>query len=344
MKNSILKIACLLIALCTLTNSVTVNAIEQKNVTETTYTDILVKAGYPLDNAKSLSMDMQKELVEQICTNPEKVQINTCFMEVDNLSEIEAFFSYSDTELIRMGATERAIKDARRELLELYNLGVDAISRNLNVPYIEASLIHRAIEKGKQNLIEHQKQQKATEVFASGSISSSKLSYVQSVSGQSLSSTAPEYSVMISFEWKSPYVLAIFDDVVAAAWGGNLNSKNLTSQVRYYSVSGSNYTDFFSHQAMEPKNSPNCGLELHFPQAVQTSANNGGKAKTGIVNFRIYQNYYIGLDTKIVSQYGHQTISLTGASVTIAGDGVPVQLTFSSAYDQSPQASSNITY
>lgn len=124
-----------------------------------------------------------------------KIGTTTLSMEVDMLAEIEAFFAYSEEELISMGTTEEKIDRTREELLGYYDLSDEKLAKKLNINKIEASLIKKAIEAG---LASKGKAGKKSGVLASGSITASEMKYTQDVFDYS-TSLGPEYRVYLSY-------------------------------------------------------------------------------------------------------------------------------------------------
>lgn len=82
---------------------------------------ILVENGFSEDNIDALSETVKEELVQALEENPDAVDIKTTVLEIDNLAEVESFLSYTDQELIDMGADPDAVIAARRELEEESN-------------------------------------------------------------------------------------------------------------------------------------------------------------------------------------------------------------------------------
>lgn len=153
-------------------------------------------------------------------------------MEIDNLAEIEAFYSYSTDELVAMGIDEDAIQETEAQLEKMYNMNDLQLKQEYGLNEVNSKLFRKAVENGKAANAEEQNYGKELEnaVSTSGSITSSEMTYTQSVTSNS--SSLPNYTVKLSYTWKSVYALACFDDKIVAAWGGNLNSKNYSASAQ----------------------------------------------------------------------------------------------------------------
>lgn len=132
------------------------------------YISVLVEHGYTKETAEVLSIEDQKEIAERLLTNPNDVDIATLSMEIDILSEVEAFFEYSEDELIAMGASEEKIAQTKEELLYYYNLSDENLAKELGVNHVEAAMLKKAIKAGTES--SKKSSAKKNGVTASGSI------------------------------------------------------------------------------------------------------------------------------------------------------------------------------
>lgn len=190
MKTKIVSIA-LTIAILLSLGSVTAFAEEVPD-----YVSILVENGYTRETAEVLPIEDQKEIAEKLLTNPSDVDIATLSLEVDLLSEAEALFTYSDADLIAMGATKEAIAKTKGDLLNLYGLSDEDLAEKLDVNTTEASLFKKAISSGLSS--EGKSVVGKTGVSASGSITSSEMTYTQTKTNNSTKS-APSYAIKLSY-------------------------------------------------------------------------------------------------------------------------------------------------
>lgn len=341
-KNEMLKKIISLTCILTLLMSIPTSAF----ASESNYGDVqlLVSQGYTVETASALSAEDRLEIAQMIRTNPSKIDINTLSLEVDNLMEIEALFSYSDAELNSMGADLSKVNKTKNELLTLCE-NKSVMARSLNANDVQVDMIRRAVEKGLENKRSGKGYDKKTGVNASGSITTSEMTYTQSVSDYSTSSK-PEYKVNISYTWKEVYALAVFDDVIVAAWGGGFNTKSISSRARYYRWAsvGGDYGSYHTYKTMDKTETAQAGIEFEFPQSVSNGWNEAAKTKSGYAKFTLYQNQYQGYDTKVLSHYCHQVISLGGASIGISASGPSVGITIGKGYDTTAQKATTLTY
>jgi len=310
---------------------------------ESNYNDIriLVNSGYTEGTAMALAPEERFKIAQNIVNDPSKVDIYTISMEIDNLAEIEALFSYSELELESMGADLNKVYKTKKELLKLCD-NQSIMAQKINISDIQADMIRRAVEKGIENRESGKGYNKINDINASGSITTSEMSYTQVVDDQS-TTQAPKYEVTIAYTWKEVYALAIFDDVIASAWGGGFNTKNINSNANYhdYTNIGDDFGSYYTCRDMTKTETPQTGIEFEFPQSVYRSGDIAPKTKNGYAQFTLYQNQFQNYDTKVVSAYGHQIISV-GVSVTISDS--PVSVDFSIAYDETDQKTTTLTY
>ncbi len=309
--------------------------------------DALVEEGYTEETAEALSEE-DLEYVYSGIESGDLVDVYTCSMEVDNLAEIEAFYSYSEEELIAMGIDEEAIQETEEQLEEMYNMNNSQLEQEYGLDEVDAKLFRKAVENGKAANVEERSYGKELEnpVSASGSITSSEMSYTQSVTSNS--STLPNYTVKLSYTWKSVYALAVYNDKIVAAWGGNLNSKSYSTTAKYYNwstVGGSFGSTKVKTKSMTVDVTPNAGVEFTFPQSYGTCSNgNAAKTKTGSASFTLYQTKKQGYDTTLISNYCHRVISVKSASISISASGPSVSLSIGGAWDKTSQKKTTIAY
>lgn len=305
---------------------------------------ILIENGFPKENIGALSEEHKRELVKYLNDNPNNVDIQTSVLEIDNLMEIESFMGFSDEELIGMGANSYDIASAREELYKISKQTEEQIAKEKNISLTEAKYLKRAIVKGK-NKDGKDVYKENNSINASGSISASKLTYSQAYANHS-TATAPSYWVVLTYTWNSPYTLTIFTDEVVAAWGGNLNTKNVSGYASYYNENGSNWGSYNQQKLMTTSETANAGIEFKFAQSVSlpSATSNRIKTKTGSIGFELYQTKKQGYDTKLLSQYCHRVISIGNASIGISAKGATVSISIGGAWDSSPQKSSIISY
>ncbi|MDE5974755.1 MAG: hypothetical protein K2G73_08820 [Eubacterium sp.] len=303
---------------------------------------LLVNYGYPEESIDALSLEQRKELVKALNDNPDNVKIETSVLELDNLAEIESFMGTSDDVLVEMGADLSAIISNRYELNEISKQTDVEIAAERDISLTEAKYLKKSIEKGRSEDNSYDCKDKDNAITASGSISSSKLTYTQLYSNKS-TSTAPSYNVTLTYNWISPYTLTIFTDEIVTAWGGNLNSSNISAKASYYYDRGTKWDTYFKQNAMTINETVNKGIEFKFPQSI-AGLSTQVRTKTGSATFNIYQTKMQGYDTKILSQYCHRVLSVGSASIGISASGPSVGISVGGAWDTSPQRSTTIRY
>ncbi|MBQ0038558.1 MAG: hypothetical protein KBS74_07815 [Clostridiales bacterium] len=266
-------------------------------------------------------------------------------MEVDNLEEIEALCSYTDEELLEQGADPDALDDAREQIDEMYDMTDKELKSEYGMSKTDAELFRDAVESGEE-ILEGEKEvtvkDEPRDVTASGSIiEDSKLKFVQSIVNQS-TSKKPVYKVYLSYEWKSPYVMSLFNDKIAASWKGSdltyAGENNKYGYIApgglasYYEFStalpGGKYTKAYKskHMSYTPASR---NISFTFPQVISVMNNFYGskdyRTKNGECHFVIYQTCYAGKtkkDAHFYSRYLHRTVTLDSVSISFTSSGI----------------------
>ena len=321
------------------------NKNDYSNIETNNYVDILVDNGYDIDTAKALPEEDQKEIVFALKDDPNRVNISSVILETDNLSEIEALFAYSEDELVSMGAQRDLVEKTKTELLNYAAMENEKLAEVLDVPVVEAKLIKMAIKEGNTNK-NHNKNGKQNDVMASGSISTTKLAYTQSVTDYNYET--PYYRVKLSYTWKKVFALSCFQDAIAVAWGGGLNSKKIYGVAKYskYKIINGDFGESYANRDMEYTDYIQQGIKFTFPQSIYSSTVNiAPKTQSGYANLTLYQTKRQGFDTKVISRYCHRILTTDGGiTITASGSSLSPSIIIKSGYDTSVQRSAIISY
>lgn len=302
----------------------------------------LVQKGYTKETAEALNFDELEEIYNSILEG-KMIGISTNSIEIDELAEIENYVSCSKEQLEFIGLTEEEIEETDKNIDNIRNMSNSELTDNYGWNDTQIKLLRKAIKNGdnaRNNNIE--KKIIKNSVHASGSISSSDLSYTQYV--YSNSNSKPSYAVRLSYNWSKVYSLACYDDKIAIAWGGKLNSKSEYGTAYYYNNVGifSKFTTYANCKKMDIDCKVQKGIIFTFPQSNGYDANlNKVKTKMGSAGFTLYQTKFKGYDTKIISKYCHRTIAINGATLSISGSP---EITVGAAWDTTVQKQQNIRY
>lgn len=310
------------------------------NINKDNAINLLVSKGYSYDTATSLDDSDLKELYFDILSGKD-VTVSSCTLEVDNFKAIEDILSYDENELMEAGLSKENIEIARNEIQGLFSMSDSKLQENLGMSRSEVKILREIQNKSSSNASNILNEQKkiTTPVDATGGISTAKMSYSMAVTDNS-SATKPNYKVKCTFNWKEVFVVGAWDDYIAVAWGGGMNSKNESGTVNYYKIVNSGWGTKYESKAMSKAAVPNKGYKFYFGKSYYYSGNNAVKSKSGTANITVYQTKKNGLDTKIISQYGHRTVK-AGSSISISNTPT---ISFGAAYDKSDQKSKNVTY
>ena len=309
------------------------------------FIDLLVKNGYTYETAAALSLDERNYVVNALKKDSENVDIVTTGMEIDQLAEIESLYAYSEEELKEMGADMDSIHAAKEEFNSYYKMSNADLAEELAISEVEAKIIKMAIKNGKERKSKNRKQG----VSASGSISSSKLTYTQTVSKYTLSGYKLAYMVTISYAWANPYTSFGFDDVIAVAWGGGYMHKSKSdwpssyssANIQYYGFDISGWKSYKkTKNYLEDIIITNAAISFSFPQSL---SNDLYKTKRGSATVPLYLNSNGKNDTYVLSNYCHRVLSV-GGGISASVSGPSVSLTIGTKYDKTPQKKTMIKY
>lgn len=333
------KTLCTLLIIGTLitlpTNFTSVKALTGSSEVDT----ILQSIGYDEDILGEMEMADKLEIADAVSKDPTSVEVQTSVLSINNISLLEYYTNTEESELVESGLTVEEIDKIKDKIEDLNEMSENKIKEAYDVSSSEAKMIKMATKKNPKYI---KKDIKGKEVTTSGSISTSEMTFYQTVSNKS-TSTAPSYDVTISYNWAKPYFTDIFTDSLGVAWGGNMNVKNVSSTAKYYYGNYWNgaYSDLKQTTSWSRVDTPNKGIEFQTPQSKNGAA---WQNKTGTIKATVYQTKFQGYDTLIISQFGHKMLSLTGAGVSISGSGPSVSLSFTTAYDTSPQRRATVGY
>jgi hypothetical protein len=318
---------------------------------------LLLDAGFSESTLEALSDSDVSDIATAIAADPSKVDIQTVTQEFDQLAEIEAFVSCTDAELLATGANLENIKVARDQIETMYKKSNNELVAEYGISKIEAKLFDKAIEHGwasrEENTIDTK--ESISDITTSGSIASSKFTLTQSIVSNSY--PVPDYTVTLSYSWKSPYGTTIYDDKLCATWTNGLLSKNISGTANYHQFTGSG-ADIASSGTWGSKlNSKNLAyaksstygfLTFNIPQSngnflIGNRLIGKGLTKTGSAKFTLYKTSKKEWGTGyVVSRYLHRTSRIQSVQYSLAPGNIAVGVP--SSYDYSSQPCSYFIY
>lgn len=293
---------------------------------------IMLDYGYTQDIIDVTPEDEKKEVAYLIQNSPEKIQMQISTTEIDEISTIEYVVNSSDKDLMKDGFDEKDILKLRKKIDEVNKMSDKEIEENFGKSNAEIKIWRRALKK---NPNYKKTKKEGNIVTTSGTISSSDLTYSQTVYDNSNSTgKAVSYRAYSTFNWHDTYFWDTFMDQVVFGWGGNLATDDISHSVTY--TSGKDY--IWNNQIESPANA---GLKFEAYQS--TFDPSYSQIKSGYTGVTLYQNQIQNYDTKVLSSYGHKMLALA-AGIGVSASGPSVNLTFSTGFHYSPQESDPITY
>lgn len=299
---------------------------------------MLLQNDIPQEIVEALSPDAKACIAQALTDNAEKVSISNSKLVVDNLAEIEAFMSYTDEELIGMGIATEKVQEYRNSFSAMYNMTDADLALKYDFSPVDSKLFRKAYDAGLSKDIALQANPSKCEITTSGTIASSEMTYSTIAIDGSYSSKPVYYTVNCAYSWTSPFSIALFNDCIAAVWGGFLHESNITGMSAYYYAPFNSWEGLYCYQSMSLSDqTPNQHFLMSFPQAVDAK-----KVRSGSLVFNLSSNTKQGNSSYVITRYGHQRISWTSPSITW---GFP-SVSFGTAYDQTPVESGRyaITY
>lgn len=308
---------------------------ENTDIPEGKVNQILEESGYDIETLEEMEFTDKQEIATAILKDPSLVESSNTLLTIDNISTLEYFTNTEDSELIQEGYGEEEINNIRDKIDYIDNLSKNEVKDKYNVSSSEYKMIKKALETNPEYEVNDDSGEKT--VTTSGSIATSKMSFGMTKVNNS-TSKAPSYNITVTYNWKSPYFVDSFSDNIGIAWGGGLNSKNISSTAKYYA--GNWYTGKYNSlkytKSWSKSETPNKGIVFSTAQAraVATQQN-----KTGTIKATLYQTKFKGYDTKVISQFAHKIVTVSNITIS----GTP-SITIGTGFDKSAQKASTIKY
>jgi hypothetical protein len=331
------KIMLIMIVLCVICSLFGVSS--ASNINTLNVDKVLQDYGYESNVTSVMPYRDKVEISKSILENPDSIEILQTYLTVDNLALIEYYTNIEDTELIKNGLNNDDIKKIRNWLQKLNSISEAEMKEYYGIDFPVYKLVKKALTKNKDY---HNEDFGEKTVTTSDTISTTKMSYSMTKTDVS-TSTAPSYNFYITYNWLSTYFNDIFDDSIAVAWGGNLNSTNIASLANYNLVISGMFTDYVDSYAWTKNETPNSGIVFSTPQSKgYTIYGQYRQNKSGYVRFNLYQTKYNGkYDTNVVSRFLHKVVSIAGGSVSVTGATINFD---SGSYDSTDQSSATVKY
>lgn len=346
-----LVILVIILVICSLLGSVSITGATKSNLRKNNIDDdkVLSENGFTEKSLKNLDGEVKSKLATTLVNNPDMVDLSTTTSSINEIEMIKDFVNLTDNELIeKYNITTENIKETKK-IIDLLNKKTD---EDLKIEYqmsdTEIEVLRNALKKDTRKTYFSNNKFSITETespintYFRAASGINNLTFSMWVFNDSGTSGKPVYySVNSDFTWsKKPLIsTAIFKDKIAFAWGGDLTTDFVTYQKFSYVQS----------KGAEQKKNPSvkekpvdAGLTYTFVQGIDTSTSNFYyRLDYGFVAFGIYQTRKVKKDTKIIAEYGHQTVSITGGGLDI--NGTPM-ISFGTGYESSNQLKKIIKY
>lgn len=312
---------------------------ESKLDSDINYEQLLIKNGYNSEMVDNMDDNSKKIIGDALDENPENVDLQSTCMQIDSFGEMEEVLSIKEEDVSEDDL--EYYKEYVKSIEELSEKSDKKLISENNMSKAQTKIFREIVEDS--NAINDNKKNSEKEVTASGSISSSKLSYDQSVVNQS-KNKKPKYTVCIVFTWKSPFEIGCFNDKICCAWGGNLATGYSAATAKYYDWYGVIYNRIWGkYKGNKVLKFEETAINKALIYSIPQGNGKGAKVKTGAMIFYLYQNTKNkGRATKVISRYCHKVISLKSDAISVSKSGISFSI--GGAYDKSSQASSSITY
>lgn len=291
-----------------------------KNIKERGYSDEIIS---------DLSLDTIWEIGEIIEQDPTSVEITKNICTFDEMKNIELVVNLSVTDLVEKCGMDRNIaKQMKEQINKMSNMSDIDLKKNFNMTNADIVILKQVLRK--QNNYEPYKNIDETDkVTLSSSISTSKLSFTQTVTNKSTYRTKngkkvrtnSKYKVNESFNWKKCYYPWGYNDTIAVAWSGGYAYKTNSKKVNYYNMKGILPAFTWAKTQKGTKNatasgSASKGCKYSFSQAYSSSMSNIAYAKSGKIELTLSQNGYKGKKAQIISKYCHKVFTLGSVSIS----------------------------
>ena len=232
--------------------------------------------------------------------DPSKVSVHSSVLTINQFEELCNYKSMTYNDKLNAGLSEQDILQIDNTIAQVASMS-DADLIHCGIPEDEIPLYRGVLEN---NIIP----------YGEGDITDAELDFSMVVHNLS-TDDCPYYEVFIYFNWSQLYLWGAFDDKVIVACGGNLNRDGISSEVTYCTFDTlTGWKDITRTSDMSYYVDEINGSGYYY---FEQSDNAGYKAKNGAISFELSQLSYQNVKTEIISQYAHQVLSVSGATIDI---------------------------
>ena len=300
---------------------------------------IIMKNGYSQADIQNLSSDTIDEVASALSEDKDSVDISTKTYTFDELQNVEAVVNYSEDQLVtKCGLSSDKAHEIKKQVQTLQNMSDNQIKQKYELSNDEILILRKALNSQK-NYKPYKTIKDDDKVTLSSTISSSKLSFSQTVINKSTykngKRTNSKYKVTESFKWLKCYYPWCFTDTIGVAWSGGYTYSTSSKNITYYNMKGiwpafSWAASSKGSKSATADGTPSVGCKYSFSQAYSSSLTNMAYAKSGKIVLYISQSGYKGKKAQIISKYCHKVIAFGSVSISSSPAITP---SFSTSYN-----------
>lgn len=285
--------------------------------------------GYPEEIVNDLSLDTILEIGNMIEEDPSSVTISKNICTFDEMRNIEVVVNLSENDLVKKCGMDRNVaKKMKNQINEISCMSDKELRKKYKMTDVDIIVLEKVLQEQEEyepykNIAEQDK------ITLSSNISTSKLSFTQTVTNKSSYKTKKgkrvrtnsKYKVTESFNWKKCYYPWGYKDTIAVAWSGGYAYKTNSKKINYYNMNGILPAFTWAKSKKGTKNASangtaSEGCKYTFSQNYSTSMSNIAYAKSGKIELTLSQNGYEGKKAQIISQYCHKVFAVGSVSIS----------------------------
>lgn len=284
--------------------------------------------GYSEEMINDLNLDTILEIGKMLEQDSSSVSISKNICTFDEMKNIEVVVNLSENDLVEKCGMDRVeAKNIKRQINEISDMSDKELKKNYDMNHTDIVILKQVLQKQKcykpyKNIDEKDK------VTLSSSISTSKLSFTQTVQNKSTYKilngkrvrVSSKYKVAETFNWKKCYYPWCYADTIAVAWSGGYVYSTNSKKISYYNMNGIWPAFTWAKTKKGTKNASasgtaSKGCKYTFKQEYSTSLSNTAYAKSGMIELTLSQIGYKGKKAQVISKYCHKVLAVGSVSI-----------------------------
>ena len=316
-------------------------AVEADNDNKVTVTSenaeqILLEFGADQEMIDIMSEDEKLSMAYAVITNPELVQMISQEIKVDEFAAINKICNYTDKDFIENGYTQDEITEVKEQINILKSMNDAEIIEQTGFEQKHVDRLRVAMELTEEQYTNYKSIRNTDAVDKKDDLDDGTIHLWFNLFPTTAMCTPVCYNVQLMYSWDG-FVWFKENDQIGISWGGEIDATNYRCHAAYQGVGiSSMYDNVVERYYNDPiKIFPQAGVLWEFPFTEKIL--DGPYTRTlqfGSASCWIYQNVKENKATTVTATYAHQTLSITGAGISVSSNGVSASLSVSAGYNE----------